>query len=321
MPEMKLIVQIPCLNEEANIGQVLDEIPRFIPGVDTIETLIVDDGSTDRTVEVALDHGVTHVLRLKGNRGLAHAFRAGLEEAIRLGADIIVNTDGDNQYRGADIPRLIAPILAGQADCVIGVRNVRSIPHFSPIKKGLQLFGSWTVRKLSSTNVLDATSGFRAFTREAAASLDLVTDYTYTLESLIALGKNRAVIAQIPIETNNKQRESRLIRSVRQYVLQCGADMIRIYIRYECFKTFAFLGALAITGGLLCGLYYAVDRFIYHGRSMVALAFFSLLITAGLLFIMLGFLGDGIASNRRLLNAILKQIRLNPPSKPPPPVI
>jgi len=316
---MKLIVQIPCLNEEASIGQVLDEIPRSAPGIDRIETLVVDDGSTDRTVDVARAHGATHILRLKGNRGLAHAFRAGLEEALRLGADIIVNTDGDNQYRGADIPRLVAPIVEGRADCVIGIRNIRNIRHFSPIKKLLQRFGSWTVRKLSGTDVRDATSGFRAFTREAAASLDLVTDYTYTLESLIALGKNRAVIEQVPIETGGKLRESRLIRSIRQYVLQCGADMIRIYIRYECFKTFAFLGGLALLGGVVCGLYYALDRFLYNGRSMVALAFFSLLITAGLLFIMLGFLGDGIAANRRLLNTILKQLRLSSPSQPPSP--
>ncbi len=315
---MKLIVQIPCLNEEASIGQVLDEIPKTIPGISQVETLVVDDGSTDRTVEVARAHGASHLLRLKGNRGLAHAFRAGLEESLRLGADIIVNTDGDNQYRGHDIPRLIAPILEGHADCVIGARNMQNIRHFSTSKKLLQRFGSWTVRKLSGTDVRDATSGFRAFTREAAASLDLVTDYTYTLESLIALGKNRAVIEQIPIETGGKLRDSRLIRSIRQYVLQCGADMIRIYIRYECFKTFAFLGGLTILGGLFCGFYYALDRFLYHGRSMVALALFSLLMTAGLLFIMLGFLGDGIAANRRLLNTILKQIRLNSTTHSPP---
>ena len=308
---MKLIIQIPCLNEESSIAQVLDELPRAIPGIDAIETLIVDDGSTDRTCEVARAHGATHILSLKSNRGLATAFRAGLEECLRLGADFIANTDGDNQYKGADIPRLVEPLVRRQADCVIGIRDMDAIRHFSPQKKILQRLGSWTVRKLSGTTIADATSGFRAFTREAAVSLDLVTDYTYTLESLIALGKERAVFAQIPIVTNHKVRDSRLIRSIRKYVTQCGADMIRIYMRYEAFKTFALLGGFTLAAGLACGLYYAFDRLLRDGRSMVMLAFFSLLTLSGLLFIMLGFLGDGIAANRRLLNKLNRHIRLN----------
>lgn len=308
---MKLIIQIPCLNEESSIGQVLDELPRSIPGVDVIESLIIDDGSTDRTCEVARAHGATHILSLKRNRGLAYAFRTGLEECLRLGADWIVNTDGDNQYKGADIPRLVEPLVLNKADCVIGVRDMSAIRHFSFQKKILQRLGSWTVRKLSGTTIADATSGFRAFTREAAVSLDLVTDYTYTLESLIALGKERAVMAQIPIETNHKVRESRLIRSIRKYVAQCGADMIRIYIRYEAFKTFALLGGFTVLAGLCCGTYYTADRLLQGGRSMVMLAFFSLFTLSGLLFIMLGFLGDGIAANRRLLNKLNRHIRLN----------
>jgi len=308
---MKLIIQIPCLNEAASIGQVLDELPRAIPGVDAIETLIVDDGSTDRTCEVARRHGATHCLSLKQNRGLAYAFRAGLEECLRLGADLIVNTDGDNQYKGSDIPRLVAPIVQGHADCVIGVRDVDAIRHFSAPKKALQKIGSWTVRKLSGTAIRDATSGFRAFSREAAVSLDLVTDYTYTLESLIALGKERAVFAQVPIVTNHQVRESRLIRSIRKYVTQCGADIIRIYIRYEAFKTFALLGVFTLAAGLGCGLFYALDRIFYNGRSMVMLAFFSLFAMSGLMFIMLGFLGDGIAANRRLLHKLNRYLRLN----------
>jgi glycosyltransferase involved in cell wall biosynthesis len=308
---MKLIIQIPCLNEESSIGGVLDELPRTIPGVDVIETLIIDDGSSDRTCEVAREHGATHIVRMKRNRGLAYSFRTGLEECLQRGADIIVNTDGDNQYKGADIPRLVEPLLKGQADCCIGVRDVYAIRHFSPQKKMLQNLGSWTVRKLSGTSILDATSGFRAFTRSAAVGLDLVTDYTYTLESLIALGKDKAVIAQIPIETNHQVRESRLIRSIRKYVTQCGADMIRIYMRYEAFKTFALLGGFALLLGFGCGLYYSLDRLFFNGRSNLLLAFFSLLTLAGLLFIMLGFLGDGIAANRRLLSKLNRHIRLN----------
>jgi glycosyltransferase involved in cell wall biosynthesis len=308
---MKLIIQIPCLNEESSIGQVLDELPRSIPGVDVIETLIIDDGSSDRTCEVAREHGATHVVKLMRNRGLAYTFRTGLEACLQRGADLIVNTDGDNQYRGADVPRLVAPLVQHQADCVIGVRNVNDIRHFSPLKKLLQHLGSWTVRKLSGTTILDATSGFRAFTRQAAAGLDLATDYTYTLESLIALGKDKAVIAQVPITTNHKVRESRLIKSIRKYVLQCGADIIRIYMRYEAFKTFASLGGFTMLLGAGCGLYYTADRMLFNGRSNLMLAFFSLLTLTGLLFVMLGFLGDGIAANRRLLNKISRHIRLN----------
>ena len=308
---MKLITQIPCLNEEASIATVLAELPRSIPGVDVVETLIIDDGSTDRTCEVARQNGANHILPLKCNRGLAFAFRSGLEECIRLGADLIVNTDGDNQYRGEDIPRLVEPLVQGRADCVIGIRDMAVISHFSAQKKLLQRLGSWTVRKLSGTAILDATSGFRAFTRGAAVSLDLVTDYTYTLESLIALGKERAVIAQIPIVTNRQVRESRLIKSIRKYVFQCGADIIRIYMRYEAFKTFASLGGFAIVAGLSCGLYYTLNRLLSNGRSMVMLAFFSLFTLSGLLFVMLGFLGDSIAANRRLLNKLNRHIRLN----------
>jgi glycosyltransferase involved in cell wall biosynthesis len=308
---MKLIIQIPCLNEEDSIGQVLDELPRSIPGIDIIETLIIDDGSTDRTCEVARQHGATHIVSLMRNRGLAFSFRTGLEACLQRGADLIVNTDGDNQYRGTDIPRLVEPLVRNKADCVIGVRDVYAIRHFSLQKKLLQNLGSWTVRKLSGTTIIDATSGFRAFTRSAAVGLDLVTDYTYTLESLIALGKDRAVIAQIPIETNHKVRESRLIKSIRKYVLQCGADIIRIYMRYEAFKTFASLGGFTILLGVGCGLYYTADRLLYNGRSNLMLAFFSLLTLAGLLFIMLGFLGDSIAANRRLLSKINRHLRLN----------
>ncbi len=306
---MKLIIQIPCLNEEHFIADMLRDLPRRIQGIDIIETLIIDDGSSDRTVETALENGVNHVVSLSTNRGLAHAFRVGMEESLKLGADIIVNTDGDGQYKGSDIKRLVEPILNKEADFVIGVRDVATIHHFSFRKKMLQLLGSWIVRRLSGTAVRDVTSGFRAFSRDAATRLDLVTDYTHTLETIIALGKEREPIAQVAIETNHKVRDSRLMTSIFQYVTQCTADMVRIYIRYESLKTFARLGVFSICLGMISGAYYLFDRLVYDGRSFVALAFFSLLLISGLLFVMLGFLGDSIACNRRMLSNITRHLR------------
>ncbi len=308
---MKLIIQIPCLDEEDNIGTVLDALPKHIDGVDAIETLIIDDGSTDRTVEVAREQGASHVLSLGHRRGLAHGFRAGIEECLRLGADLIVNTDGDNQYCADDIPLLVRPILDGKADFVVGVRNISSIEHFSPHKKALQFVGSWVVRQLSGTRISDVTSGFRAFSRDAALRLDLVTDYTHTIETIIALGKEREAIAEVPIRTNEKLRESRLFSSMRRYIAQCGADMIRIYVRYESLKTFGMIGTLMTLGGFASGGYYLFNRLVYNGRSFVALAFFSLLLISGLLFITLGFLGDSIACNRRMLSRVTRHVRGN----------
>ena len=308
---MKLIIQIPCLDEEDNIGAVIDDLPKQIDGVDSIEILIIDDGSTDKTVEIAKAHGATHILSLGHCRGLARGFRAGIEECIRLGADIIVNTDGDNQYCADEIPALIRPILAGNVDFVVGVRDIASIEHFSPHKKILQFVGSWVVRQLSGTRISDVTSGFRAFSRDAALRLDLVTDYSHTIETIIALGKEREAIAEVPIRTNGKLRESRLFPSIRKYIAQCGADMIRIYVRYESLKTFGGLGLLMISGGMLSGGYYLVNRLLYDGRSFVALAFFSMLVVAGLMFVTLGFLGDSIACNRRMLSRVTRHVREN----------
>jgi len=299
------------LDEEASIGVVIDDLPKQIDGVDDIEILVIDDGSTDRTVEVAKAHGATHILSLGHCRGLARGFRAGIEECLRLGADIVVNTDGDNQYCAADIPALIQPILAGEADFVVGVRDIGSIEHFSPHKKILQFVGSWVVRQLSGTRISDVTSGFRAFSRDAALRLDLVTDYSHTIETIIALGKEREAIAEVPIRTNGKLRESRLFPSIRKYIAQCGADMIRIYVRYESLKTFGGLGILMLLGGFTSGAYYLVNRLLYDGRSFVALAFFSMLVIAGLMFITLGFLGDSIACNRRMLGRVTRYVRIN----------
>jgi glycosyltransferase involved in cell wall biosynthesis len=306
---MKLLIQIPCLNEEGSIGRVLDNLPREIEGIDKIEALVIDDGSTDNTVEEALQHGVTHILRSQNRQGLARAFRAGIEECLRLGADIIVNTDGDNQYRGDDIPRLVRPIVRGEVDFVIGIRDIASIKHFSVRKKLLQLFGSWVVRRLSSTKIRDVTSGFRAFSRTAAASLDLVTDFTHTLETIIALGKERVPLAQVSISTNERTRDSRLFSSIYKYMTHCTADIVRIYIRYESLKTFASLGTFFMLLGIASGIYYLVDRLVADGRSFVALAFFSLFLISGLLFVVLGFLGDGIACNRRMLRSVTRYIR------------
>jgi len=306
---MKLIIQIPCLNEEASIGRTLDDLPKTIQGIDSIATLIIDDGSTDNTVETALAHGAGHILPLKLNRGLAGAFRAGIEESLKLGADIIVNTDGDNQYCGKDIEKLVKPILDNKADFVIGVRDIRSIRHFSRRKKFFQHLGSWVVRQISSTAIRDVTSGFRAFSRSAALKLNLVTDYTHTLETIILLGKERVAIAQVNVKTNEKIRESRLMSSTARYVVRCAADLMRIYIRYEAFKTFAGVGVFSFLIAVFSGLYYLVNRLTAEGRSWVALTFFSLFSVAGLLFIILGFLGDCIACNRQILDNISRHLR------------
>src|SRR3712207_1068891 len=211
---MKLIIQVPCKDEEKTLPVTLADLPREVPGFDVVEWLVVDDGSTDRTVEVAREHGVDHIVRLTNNKGLASGFQAGLDAALKLGADVIVNTDADNQYEGRDIVALIAPILAGDADMVVGDRQVKTIEHFSPAKKLLQRLGSWVVRQASQTNVPDTTSGFRAYNREAALALQVVSKFTYTLETLIQAGKMTVAVDHVPIRTNEKLRESRLFPSM-----------------------------------------------------------------------------------------------------------
>src|SRR6187397_3674763 len=215
---MKLIVQIPCLDEEATLPATIADIPRAIEGIDEIELLVIDDGSTDRTVEVAREHGVEHIVRLTNNKGLAAAFQAGLDAALKLGADVIVNTDADNQYSGHDIPKLVAPIVEGNADMVVGDRETDTIAHFSPGKKRLQRLGSWVVRQASDTEVPDTTSGFRAYNREAAIQMAVVSKYTYTLETIIQAGKLLVATDHVPIATNPQTRESRLFGSMWAYV-------------------------------------------------------------------------------------------------------
>src|SRR5438874_1901382 len=243
---MKLIIQIPCFNEQDQLPTTLADLPRTVDGFDQVEWLVVDDGSTDRTIEVARTHGVDHIVRLTNNKGLATAFQAGLDAGLKLGADVIVNTDADNQYRADDIPRLVAPILAGDADLVVGVRRIDEIDHFSRTKKSLQRLGSFVVRRASGTEIADTTSGFRAYNREAALQVQVVSSFTYTLESLIQAGKMLVAIDHVPIRTNPKLRESRLFGSISSYVRTNAASIFRVYTQYEPLRV--FLAAAAVVG-------------------------------------------------------------------------
>ncbi len=235
---MKLIIQIPCLNEEQSLPVTLRDLPRQVEGFDEVEWLVIDDGSTDRTIEVARAHGVDHVVRLTNNKGLAQGFQAGLDASLKLGADVIVNTDADNQYNGADIPKLVTPIVRGEADLVVGDREVQTIEHFSPLKKLLQRLGSWVVRRASDTTVPDTTSGFRAYNREAALQIQVVSRFTYTLETIIQAGKMLVAIDHVPIRTNPKMRDSRLFGSMSSYVRTNAASIFRIYTQYEPLRVF-----------------------------------------------------------------------------------
>ncbi|MCX6356551.1 MAG: glycosyltransferase family 2 protein, partial [Candidatus Aureabacteria bacterium] len=239
---MKLVIQIPCYNEEPFLEETLRDIPRAVPGIDEIELVVVDDGSGDRTAEVARRAGVQHVVRFRDRKGLAQAFMAALDTSLKAGADIIVNTDADNQYCGADIPKLIAPILSGEADMVIGDRTTATLSHMPPVKRFLQRWGSWAVRKISGTNIPDCTSGFRAYNREAALRINIVSRFTYTLESIIQAGKKNLALAHVPVRTNKETRESRLFSSTSEYVKRSLSTMVRIYTMYEAFKIFIFIG-------------------------------------------------------------------------------
>ncbi|MEA2441974.1 MAG: hypothetical protein QOH76_3398, partial [Thermoleophilaceae bacterium] len=243
---MKLIIQIPCFNEEEQLPGTLADLPRELPGVETIEWLVVDDGSTDRTIEVARANGVDHIVRLTNNKGLAAGFQAGLDASLKLGADLIVNTDADNQYDANDIPKLLAPILAGNADMVVGDRDVATVEHFSRVKVRLQKIGSAVVRRASETNIPDTTSGFRAYNREAAIQLQVVSRFTYTLETIIQAGKNLVAVDHVPIRTNPKTRESRLFPSMWAYVRRNGVSIFRVYSTYEPLRV--FMAAAGIVG-------------------------------------------------------------------------
>lgn len=262
---MKLIIQIPCFNEEQTLPETIGDLPDSIRGVDTIETLIIDDGSTDRTVDVARELGVDQIVKLPRNRGLAYAFAAGLQESLRLGADVIVNTDGDHQYKGEGIKDLVLPILEGEADLVIGDRRVETIAHFSWMKKRLQKVGSRIVRWISGTDVADATSGFRAFSREAALRLQVFSTYTYTLETIIQAGKKGLAVASVPVLTNERKRESRLIRSTADYVRRSAITILRIFLLYEPLRVFTWISLLPLIAALV--LFVRYGFFVLQGEG------------------------------------------------------
>jgi glycosyltransferase involved in cell wall biosynthesis len=307
---MKLIIQIPCFNEEHTLPATLADLPREIAGFETVEWLIIDDGSTDRTIEVAKAHGVHHVVRLTNNKGLAYAFQAGLDAALKLGADVIVNTDGDNQYSGHDIPRLVEPVLNGGADMVVGDREVMNIEHFSPLKKSLQRLGSWVVRQASETSVPDTTSGFRAYNREAAMQLMVVSKFTYTLETIIQAGKQFIAVEHVPIRTNPKTRESRLFPSMWSYVRRNAVSIFRIYSRYEPLRVFMTGAAVLALAALVVWARYAYFYIDGDGAGHVqSLILGAVLFNAAMVLAALGVLGDLLSANSTMIQRVFERVR------------
>ncbi len=307
---MKVVVQIPCLNEEATLPSTLANIPRHLSGVDEVSILVVDDGSTDRTAQVARECGVQHVVQFPRNRGLAEAFRAGLETALSMGADIVVNTDADNQYCAQDIQRLIEPILSGRADLVVGDRGVGSLPEFSPIKRMLQKLGSWVVQQAASMTVLDATSGFRAFSREAALRLMVLGQYSHTLETLIQAGTRRMAVVFVQIRTNPQTRPSRLMRNLPHYVVNSTVTILRAYTMYRPLRVFTTIGVLLLAGGSALGLrfmyFYLAGNGTGHIQSLILAA---LLLIVGFQVCLIGLVADLIAANRKILEETLYRVR------------
>jgi glycosyltransferase involved in cell wall biosynthesis len=309
-PSMKLIIQIPCLDEEETLPATLADLPREVEGFDVVEWLVVDDGSTDRTVEVARAAGVEHIVRLTNNKGLAAGFQAGLDACLKLGADVIVNTDADNQYSAADIPKLVAPILDGTADLVVGDRETDNIEHFSPLKKRLQKAGSWVVRQASDTTVPDTTSGFRAYNREAAIQVAVVSKYTYTLETIIQAGKLLVATQHVPISTNPKTRESRLFPSMGSYVRRNAVAIARIYAQYEPLKVFMTLAALLFLAALIPWLRFAVAYVQGDGAGHVqSLIFGAVLFNAAVVLAALGVIGDLLYGQRMMVQRIFERVR------------
>ncbi len=309
---MKLLIQIPCYNEEQTLPQVIADLPRRIPGIDTIEYLIVDDGSSDRTIEVARQLGVHHIVRLGSNRGLATAFVTGIRRCVDLGADIIVNTDGDNQYRGECIPALVEPIIDGRADFVVGSRPIEAIEDFSWLKKKLQRLGSHVVRKFSNTDVRDTTSGFRAYSAEAAMKLHVFNRYTYTLETIIQGGHMHMRIEDVPIEVNRKTRESRLMRSTASYIRRSMSTIFRAYAIYRPLSTFFYASVIPWLIGITLGL-----RFIYFHLTQPDAGKVQSVILAGVM-IMIGFglnclgvLAHLMSANRELIQECLFALRIH----------
>ena len=302
---MKLIIQIPCYNEAGTLAITLAALPRSVPGFDTVEWLVIDDGSQDDTVEVAKANGVDHVVRHARNLGLARGFMTGLDACLRLGADVIVNTDADNQYNADDIPALTAPILERRVDIVVGARPIEAIEHFSPVKKMLQKLGSWVVRVASNTDIPDAPSGFRAMSRTAAQLLMVFNDYTYTLETIIQAGQKNMTITSVPVRVNNDLRPSRLVKSIPSYIKRSIVTIVRIFVIYRPVRFFGTIGAVLFCAGFLIGLrflwYYIGGEGEGHIQSLILAA---LLLGLGFQTLLIAVVADLLAANRKLLEDV-----------------
>ena len=306
----KLIIQIPCFNEAEALPATVAALPKSIPGIDEIETLVIDDGSTDGTAEVARRHGVQHIVRHRRNRGLAAAFQSGLDAALAAGADIIVNTDADGQYRGEDIAVLVAPVVAGEADIVIGDRGVGRNEHFHPVKRQLQRLGSMVVRRLSRTKVTDAVSGFRAISRDAAQRITITTEFSYTTDMLIQSGRKRMAIASVPIRTNSTERPSRLFKSIPQFIANTMITILRAYATYNPLRTFALMGLLITLVGMIPILRFLWFWIAGDGAGHVqSLVLGGALLILGTLTVIMSLLADMIGTNRKLLETTLAHIR------------
>jgi glycosyltransferase involved in cell wall biosynthesis len=308
---MKLVIQIPCLNEESTLPLVLAELPRQLEGFNVVEWLVVDDGSADRTVEAARANGVDHIVRLTNNKGLAAAFQAGIDASLKLGADVIVNTDADNQYPASEIPRLVGPILAGRADMVVGDRQVKDVKHFSASKKLLQRLGSWVVRRASGTRVPDTTSGFRAYNREAALQLQVVSNYTYTLESLIQAGKMLVAVEHVPIATNPETRDSRLVDSTARYVRRNAVAVFRAYVLYEPLRVFTIVAGVLALAALAAWTPFLLDWIINGDRTghIQSLILGAVLALSAVQMFGLGVVGDAIAGQRVIAQRTFERVR------------
>jgi len=317
----KLIIQIPCYNEEEALPATLAELPREMPGVELVEWLVIDDGSTDRTADVAREHGVDYVVRFQRHRGLSSAFIAGLDASVKAGADVIVNTDADNQYFAEDIPKLVAPILADEAEIVVGARPISETKHFSPFKKLMQRIGSWATRRISKTDIPDAPSGFRAVSREAAMRLHVFNEYTYTIETIIQAGQKGMAITSVPIRTKETLRPSRLVKSVFGYVNRQILTMMRIFMTYKPFRFFAVPGSILFLAGLLISIrfmyFYVTESGAGHIQSLILSA---LLMGMGFFLAIVGLVTDLISVNRKLLEGLdwrLKRMEQSRESKKP----
>ncbi len=307
---MKLIIQIPCYNEEATLHIALQDLPKKIEGIDEIEYLIINDGSKDRTVEVARKWGVNYVVNFKRNKGLAHGFLAGIDACLRNGADIIVNTDADNQYVAADIEKLVRPILEGKTDIVIGERPIDETEHFSPLKKKLQHFGSYVVRVASKSDIPDAPSGFRAYSRDAAMRLNVINEYTYTLETIVQAGRSKIAMTSVPIRTNPELRKSRLFHSMFGYVKKSMVTILRAFMMYKPLKFFSIIGALVFLLGAVIGVRFLVFFFSGSGNGHVqSLILASTLMLLGFQTIIVGLQADLIAANRKILEDIQYRVK------------